>query len=264
MDDFDFAVSVFSDYDEDGHLVIQHDAPGVDEKAGVAPSECVLPWGLLARPLDPEKDANATPTEGCGLLTWMHGDRRYHTPIGDPRATAKLPKARKGGAGLYGGAGDYLSFLLFDGLDPTGVATPGSLNVSTPYAKSGAKKSHYFGMLIREPGQEAIVLMHGEGHGFMCTTTGKRAALMKNAAGNASVMVSDDGVAINGKTKLVGSLTVGEQMAARPVVLGPELVALLTQLIGIVAAITAVTPGAPAAALIPQLQAIMSKQFKTT
>lgn len=246
--DVDFGTAVLTEYDEDGHLLVQHDAPGVDGKAGVAPAECVLPWGLIARPLDPDKDGSGTPTEGCGLLTWLHGDRRYSTPIGDHRATAKLPKARKGGFGIYGGAGTYLSFALFDGLDPDGVATPGSLNVSTPYAKSGAKKSHYFGMLVREPGKEAIVLTHGEGHGFTATAGGKRAAMVKNAAGDAFVMVDDDGITLNGKTKALGALTVGAPGGAQGAAVASAVIGALQALAAAVSAAPG-AQGAPAAIL---------------
>lgn len=45
----------------------------------------------------------------------------------------------------------------------------------------------------------------------------------------------------------------------QPVVLGTSLVAFLTQLVGIVAAINATTTGLPAAALLPQLQSLLGK-----
>jgi hypothetical protein len=240
--DLDFGVAVFSDYDEDGHLEIQHDAMGANGEGGTLPAEAILPYGLMARPLDPDKDAAGTATTGGGLLMMMHGDRRHSMPLGDPRSAGKVPKVRKGGSGLYGGNGTYYSFVLIDGVDPDGVAKSGSLTASASYDKSGSKKSHLFTMLVREPGEEAIILAHGEGHGLMVTTSGSRAALLKNATGDASIGVSDKGVTISGKTKLVGPLTVGDQGAAQPVVLAQLLITYLVALEARIATATGAGP----------------------
>lgn len=241
--EFDFGVAVYSDYDDDGHLQIQHDAPGANNQGGAIPAEAILPYGLMARPLDPDKDASGNPTTGGGLLMMMHGDQRHSMPIGDPRSAGKVPKVRKGGSGLYGGDGTYYSYVLIDGVDPDGKAKSGSVTAAASYDKGGAKKSHLFSMLVREPGEEAIILAHGEGHGFMMTMTGGRAVVMKNAAGNASVGVNDKGVTISGKTKVIGSLTVGDPGAAQPLV---QLQLLITYLVALEARIASGTGIGPA------------------
>lgn len=259
--EFDFAVAVFSDYDADGRLEIQHDAPGIGEAAGTVPDEAVMPGGFMHRPLDPEKDAGGQPTTGAGLLRWTHGDHRHSMPLSDDERTIpKLPKLRKGGTGMYGGAGEYRTFVVIDGVDPDGIVQAGSLTAMTPYAKDGVKKSHVFSMLVRERGQEAVVLTHGEGQGFTATTTGKRAAMMKNAAGNASVMANDDGVAIAGKTKIIGTLTVGEPNAAQELVLAKVLIAYLTALEARIAATPGVLPPPPGTS-IAQIATMMTTRF---
>ena len=131
--EIDIGVCALSDYDEDNHLQIQTDSPGIDGSEGTQPAEALSPNGVHARPLDPDKDDKGNVGLGEGSLIITIGDRRYALPIGDPRdiADGKAPKLKKGGRQLVGGAGDYRSFVNIDGEQPEGATTkPGSVMIS--------------------------------------------------------------------------------------------------------------------------------------
>jgi hypothetical protein len=208
---FDFATAAFSEYDEDGFLVIAHDSIGDPEKAGVVPCE-------------------SQPGVGATLLQVMNGDETHHIPLTDPRDAKKRPKLRKGGAQMYGGAGEYRSFVLIDGDDPNGVQKPGSLTTSVAYAKAGAKKSLVLSFDVRTPGKESIALVHGEGQRISMLGEGKRAITLTSADGSSYMECSDQGNVLGGKTKVQGSLTVGSQAAATELVLLQPLFAYLQAL----------------------------------
>jgi hypothetical protein len=67
---------------------------------------------------------------------------------------------------------------------------------------------------VRENATASLMLMHGDGMGLMMTAGGKNSALLRNKGGNAFVEANDDGLVLVGKTKLQGSLTVGQMAAA--------------------------------------------------
>jgi hypothetical protein len=213
---FHFGVATGSEYDEDNHLGIQIDHFG---EAGSVPAEMVMPFGLLARPLDPEVDGDASPQEGCTLMWNEEGSRTNAMPLSDNRVTKLLPKLRKGGSMLYCGAGNY---ALFDGKDPTDeTKRAGSYYVGVKY---GAK-SHLLGMVTRESGQEFVTLVHGEGHGLMLTASGS--AILKNKSGNAYLEASDDGINIAGNVSLVGTFQAGDPATAGSLVLASQLLSLM-------------------------------------
>lgn len=251
---FDFGVATFSEYDsEDGHLGISFDHPG--ENAGVPPAEAFSPFGFISRPLDPEADAEATPTTGCTVFLVQDGDAHHLMPLQDPRVTEILPQVRKGGAMFYCAAGSY---ALWDGVDPNGINRPGSLTISAKYGD----KSHLLTMNVRKDGKEDIQFRHGEGHGLVATAGGKKSALLRNAAGTAYFETNDDGNVIAGKTKVQGPLTVGDQAAA-----ANGEVALAKPLLAALAAMAAAAGPAAAsmtAALTPFTALIVAKQLKTT
>lgn len=261
--EIDFCVIALADYDEDGHLQLQTDSPGIDGTEGTQAAEALLPEGYHARPLDPDKGAKGEIGLGAPGIRITIGDRRYVIPLGDPRdvVDGKIPKLKKGGKMVAGGAGDHRSVLMIDGEDPAGAKKPGSIMISASYSKGGVKKSLGLSMNVRDEGAEDISLVHGDG---ARVTIDKDGTSVTAPNGKHFLSVANDGNVLAGATKAQGSLTVGEQVAAQAVVKGPELMALLTQLITIVSSITAVTPGAAAAALLPQLPTIMTKHLKAT
>lgn len=261
--EFDFGISVLADYDEDGFAQIQVDSPGVGGTEGTQPAEALLPTGFYARPLDPDRGPNGEIGLGAPILHVSVGDRRYAIPLGDPRDVIKgrIPKLKKGGKMIAGGAGDLRSFVMIDGLDPTGTKQPGSVMISASYSKGGAKKSLGLSFNVRDQGKEDISLLHGDGARVTIDSSGTTVTAPN---GEHYLQVSDDGNVLAGSAQVQGSLVVGEALAAQPLANGTALVALLGQLIGIVATINATTPGAPAATLAPQLSSLLTKHIKST
>ena len=213
---FHYGLATGSEYDEDNYLGIQIDHFG---EAGSVPAEVVMPFGLLARPLDPEVDGDASPQEGCTTMWNEEGSRTAAMPLSDNRVNRLLPKLRKGGSMLYCGAGNY---ALFDGKDANDASKrAGSFYVGVKY--SG--KSHLLGMVVRDDGTEFVTLVHGEGHGLVLTGNGKRSAVLKNARGNAYFEACDDGINIVGDMSLAGSCRIGDTNAAASVALIAPLLA---------------------------------------
>lgn len=262
--EIDIVVCALADYDEDGHLQVQTDSPGIDGTEGTQPAEALFPNGVIGRPLDPDKGPDGGVGLGAAALLLTIGDNRYVIPLNDPRDVVdkKVPKLKKGGKMLAGGAGDYRSFLNIDGLDPTGAKKAGSVSLMASYAKAGAKKSLGLSFNVRDEGAEDISLVHGDG---ARVTIDKDGTTITSPDGKSYIQNGKSGNVLAGKTKAQGAFTVGDQAAAQPVVSGPQLVAFLTQLVAIITPIVGVSgSGAPAAALASQLPGLLTKHLKAT
>lgn len=262
--EIDFGVCALADYDEDNHAQIQTDSPGIDGNEGTQPAESLTLGGYHVRPLDPDKGPNGEVGLGAPCLVITMGDRRYALPLTDPRDTidGKVPKLRKGGAMVAGGAGDYRSFFNIDGLDPAGAKQPGSVMISASYSKAGAKKSLGISLNVRDSGAEDITITHGDGARI---TIDKDGTTIVAPSGKHYVQISNRGNVLAGATKAQGSLTVGEQTAASEVALALPLIEILSQLIAVVSPIVGVTgAGAAAAPLAAKLATIKANHLKTT
>ena len=205
----DFAQVLLSEYDDDKHLGVSLDHYG-EAEAGVPSAEVLAPLGILARPLDADESNGGSPDLASEALSMTVGDRVYAMPLNDPRVVATLPPVKKGGYLTYCPAATG-SFFIFDGKRDDGKQA-GTFTLSTKYA-SGAK-AHMLSLDVRENASASLMLMHGDGMGLMMTAGGKNSALLRNKGGNAFVEANDDGLVLVGKTKLQGSLTVGQMAAA--------------------------------------------------
>ena len=225
----DFGVCALSDYDEDDHLQISTDSPGVDDTEGTQPAEALAPDGMHGRPLDPDKGPDGEVGLGAPCLVITSGDQRYALPLNDPRDAGKIPKVRKGGKMLAGGAGTYRSFVLIDGEDPSAGSAkkPGSITISASYSKAGVKKSLGLSFSVRDEGSEDITVFHGNGQRV---TLKDDSVSITNAAGDAYIEVGPDGNVLAGASAVQGSLVVGEQLAAQSVAIWGPLLAYLTAL----------------------------------
>lgn len=261
--EIEIGMVALSDYDEDDYLQVQTDSPGVDGSEGTQPAEALFPTGMSTRPLDPDKGDDGQIGLGSSVLIITFGDRRYAIPLGDPRdvAEGRVPKLRKGGRLYAGGAGEVRSFFHIDGEDPDGVQKPGSVMIAASYGTAASKKTLGLSFNVRKEGLEDITLLHGEGTRI---TLDKEGVTIASPGGTKYVGLTNDAITLAGKTKCNGSMTVGEQAAASDVALALPLIAVLTKLIGIVAAINAGTTGAPAAALTAELAAIKAKMLKAS
>lgn len=246
--ELDFGIAALADYDEDGHAQVQTDSPGLDGQEGTHPAETLLPLGFYARTLDPEREGGNVGL-GAPVLILTSGDRRYAIPLNDPRDVKLLPKLRKGGAMFAGGAGEHRSYAVFDGLDPNGGQTPGSFTLGVSYDKAGVKKTLGFSMNVRTPGEEEISIVHGDGHRVTFSSDGSIA--ITSANGKNYAQIGNDGNVLAGPSKVQGGLTVGEQLAALPVAIGPPTASALTLLASAIASLIAIagsTGGQPALA----------------
>ena len=203
----DFAQAVLSEYDSDKFLGITLDHYGEEEAGGHA-AEAVMPLGMLARPLDPDVANDGSPQVAAPVLTMTEGDRLHAMPLTDPRTVTSMPPLKKGGFMTYCPASPK-SFALYDGKDPAGKSRAGSYTLAVTYGS----KAHFFQFDIRTDGKEAVSLVHGEGMGILMVAGGKRSLVVKNASGKSHVTVDDDGILLAGKTKVQGSLSVGNMPA---------------------------------------------------
>lgn len=265
--EIDIVVCTLADYDEDGHLQISTDSPGIDGTEGTQPAEALFPHGIIGRPLDPDKGAESAVGLGAPGLLIRVGDLRYVIPLNDPRDVIdkKIPKLKKGGKMVAGGAGEYRSFFNIDGEDPTGAKKPGSVSIMVPYAKSGAKKSLGLSFNVRDSGAEDISLVHGDG---ARVTIDKNGTTITSPNAEHYIENGVEGNVLAGATKVQGSMSVGDPGAAQAVVSAPPLVQLLTQLLTMLATTPAVAPGAPlmpaAAGLAAALPKLLTQHLKAT
>lgn len=261
---FDFGMAVSSDFDEDGHPQVGIDLPGGPDDGGTgggAPAEVLSPFGFLSRPLDPVRDGNGVVSIGCGMLWIRNGDERHCFLLEDPRIIALLPKLKKGGSIFYCADG---SFLLFDGEDPSGSKRAGSLTGSVKYVNAkGETRAHVLAMDKRTKGKEQVSFLHGEGQGLMMVATGKKSAILRNSKGTAWVETNDEGNVLAGKTKIQGSLTIGDQEGAQPLANGQstaQAITLIGQFLATVAAAVPAPVAPPAiAAFVGQLSGSVAK-----
>lgn len=261
--ELDFGICADSGHDEDGHPELGLDHYGPVGQASGAKGAHVHPFGFDSRPLDPDEASDGVPKVGCGALVINDGDRMNMMPLDDPRIVAKLPKQRKGGSRQYCADGGY---AMFEGLDPAKKVREGSYIASVKYeAGDGATKAHVFRMDKRTKGKEQLSVLHGEGHGLTIAATGKKPASLRNVKGDAGFTTDDAGNTISGKTKIIGALTVGPPAAAQSLVMYPQFVAMMQQLLTIVGGIVGTSgTGAPAAALAGQLAAMKTTLLKAT
>ena len=198
----ELAVSVLSEYDADGFIGLAIDAYANPDK-GLPSYEAMHPLGLIARPRDPVVDPDGVPTLGATTLRMISGNEEHSLAFGDPRATPKLPRLKKGGVCLYADTGNAtIPFLLLDG-------DKGSAQLYIPYGSPATAST--IAIDVTTAGSESIQIVHGAGMGFTMTAGGKNDSILHNKAGDAFLNVNDDGVTLNGNTQIIGAVQLGAQ-----------------------------------------------------
>jgi len=94
-----------SDIDDDGWLILQPDTYG---QKGSAYHDYAGPLGFIARPLDPEVDADGHVVAGCMMLSAWEGGKQYLIPLADSRIVPNLPAVQKGESIMYGFASNFV------------------------------------------------------------------------------------------------------------------------------------------------------------
>lgn len=246
-----------SDVDDDGHARVQ--AKGLGRAPTTSASHVLQPFGLASRPLDPDVDQDGEPSEGCLVLHATEGDQSHAQLMGDSRLSERLPPRPKGSAVVYAAVGEAPEdarktppILMFDS------SKGGSLILLVPH-QGGATSSGVF-VGVDVPGAEHVSLRHGLGMGLSIVAGGANPVVLNNKAGDGALVLDDAGCTITAaKVAINGALLLGDPAAAQPLVLGPPMVALLTQLLSIVAAMPG---GSAAAALAGQLAATLSQKVQ--
>jgi len=120
----------------------------------------------------------------------------------------------------YGGGFHSLTPVA-QGDDPAGRGTIHVLYCPYDFDGNGvAQKAH---SIILDPtdGNESIMVVHAEGMAMTMSGQDKKALLLKNAAGDATLRLDDDGITLTAKTiVLSGGVIVGEPALAVPLLPG--------------------------------------------
>lgn len=176
--------------------------------------------GIVGRPLPPQnvRGVDLRMNVMClrtsdGLVPFAYRDLRWTMGGSGP------------GAGMlafvgYGG-GFFSQSAVAAGNNPAGG---GTLQVIyCPFARNAdgvPQKAH---AIILDPtaGNESVQMMHANGLAITMSDQGKKALLMKNAAGDATFRLDDDGVTITAqRIVLSGGVIVGEPASAVPLLPG--------------------------------------------
>lgn len=163
-----------------------------------APYASVQPLGFAARPRDPDELGAA------GALYFTEGGTSYVLPTHDPRGLAKTPPLKPGGSVQYSYPG---GFLMFDGEN-------GSLLALAP--NEDATKNHAISV---DSAGGAIAIIHADGAAIHLLNDATRTISLTSANGQAGIFVDNNQIVLNGNTKGVGSLVVGDIETAEAVAL---------------------------------------------
>lgn len=139
------------------------------EKAGGNSYPIMMPYGFMARPLDPS-GPDAANLNACEALVIEGPDEGRLMPTTDPRYLTVIPDTGGGGSVQYvvtdDGTHQDTSSMLLAGTGLSGI-TAGSLFIRVPYAEG--TKAH---LIQVDLGTNKIRLIHGDGPGIEITTAG--------------------------------------------------------------------------------------------
>ncbi len=172
--------------------------------------------GLVGRPLPPSQERLgiqhlevACVVTSDGLVPVAYRDLRL-------KMTGNAPT--EGQLAFVGYGGGFVSHT------PVNKGKGGTITITyCPYdfdAQGNPQKAH---TLILDPteGNQAVMLVHGDGMAITMSGEGNKALLLKNAAGDATFRLDDDGITMTAKQiVLSGGVIVGEPASAVPLLAG--------------------------------------------
>ena len=218
-----FCTVTMTEWDENGHLLVQHDAYG---EGGVPGSMNAHQYGFLSRPHDPGNDG-----VGCTVDVVSDGSERFAWIKDDTRSTQWLPRCTKGGSAQYGGKlGSALTWREIDG-------DTGSIIDYVPVAWDSdgvCTDAHKLELGVDGDGKPIAQIIHSDGTALVMVDG---VATLGAPGGSVFLQVSDSGWSIGGSGNVVGGLDVG-QGGGTPVALYD----------GVSAALQALSSGVSAAA----------------
>ncbi len=145
---------------------------------------------------------NDAPGQGVFAFCGYGGGFWSHTPI--PKVIPPVPPATQATT-LLAGNGTLATFYCPYDTDDAGL-NPQKAHVVT---------------LDPTPGNESVMLVHGDGMAVTMSSQDKKAILLKNAAGDATFRLDDDGITMTAKQiTLNGVVIVGTASSALPLLPG--------------------------------------------
>lgn len=186
--------------------------------------------GIIGRPLPPEnlQGIDYRMNMICvvtadGLVPYAYRDLRWRMGGNGPGP---------GVLAFVGYGGGFHSLVPVPKLNPrtqkVEAARGGTIHIIyCPYdydADGVAQKAH---TIIMDPtdGNESIVIAHANGLAITMSDEGKKPLLLKNASGNATLRLDDDGVTITAsQITLAGTVTIGDPATAAALLAGPSVV----------------------------------------
>lgn len=172
--------------------------------------------GVIGRPLPPAQDANGN--QQLDMLCVVTADGLVPFAYRDLRIKMGGNAPGEGVFAFVGYGGGFVSHTPVDG-GKGGTITM----IYVPYAfdsDGNPQKAH---TLILDPtkGNESVMLVHGEGMAVTMSGEGKKALLLKNAAGDATFRLDDDGITMTAKQIVMsGGVIIGEPASAVPLLAG--------------------------------------------
>jgi hypothetical protein len=168
---FELGQALLTVYDENNFLDIQVDAPDGDN-SGLHPYESHLPYGLFARPPDPEKDANGTPLPATctNVLIAHEGGRGHVIPLENPAIVQKLPQIQPGENGVHGPVGQFVRFHNDGAISLWIPGKAGGPDASYRFTAEGIEFSGAMGTMRFTPEQFAVD--HRSGASLRATAVG--------------------------------------------------------------------------------------------
>lgn len=205
---WDVSVATTTDRDEDGFQRAQLDGEG---RGGSKFFEQQHTFGFYSRPRDADVDEDGNVNEGgaCTMFVAKDGDAWYGFLGTDPRYVQNIPLVAPGGSLQYAvvkhGDETLCPFAMIDGDD-------GTYQLYIPLKPDAAgPRAHQFTVGYDGDGEEYIAISHAEGQGIVMTNDG--AMWLKNAAGDAGLVINESGIAMNGNLTVGGGLTAGGKLA---------------------------------------------------
>ena len=185
--------AVFSTYDNNGALRVQHD--GLGEAPLVGSSETLHPLGFGARAPAAATDPDGKPLDGggCKVFVVFDGTEYRIVYLGDHRDTERIPPLpAEGGAVMYAPGCAVPSFHVISSKD-------GTHQIYVEFDDS----SHIITIGRDGNGERVLSLTHADG---MAIEMFRKALRIKNAAGDTFIELNEGGGTLSGNWKLAGDI----------------------------------------------------------
>lgn len=174
--------------------------------------------GIQSRPLPPQVISGKDYFNE--IICIREADELIPIASRDARIKMNGNAPNEGTISLVGYGGGFLSMSPVDNDDLT-KGTISVLYIPYDFNSAGvAQKAHSI-TIDPTSGNESISIIHAEGMGITMLNDSKKSLVMKNASGDATFRLDDDGITMTAQTiVLSGGVIVGEPLLATPLLAG--------------------------------------------